>query len=153
MDERAVRELTGGLQRLMAAKRGVWRRLGAAGLSLPAGTASLLNRLAEHGPARVGDLAQASRCHLSVASRLVAELEEHGVVSRTTDPDDRRSHLVVLTPAGLDYLRRYREQVGDLIGTALSGWSDQDIADLAARLDRLNEGLDRALLAPVGAPG
>ncbi len=151
MDEQAVRELIGGLQRLMAAKRAVWRRLGAAGLTLPAGTAHLLDRLAEHGPARVGDLAQASRCHLSVASRLVAELEEHGVVIRRTDPADGRSHLVVLTPAGLEYLRRYREEVGDLIGAALSGWSTTDVADLAVRLDRLNDGLDRALGAPVGA--
>lgn len=151
MDDLVVRELTGGLERLMAAKRAIWRRLGSAGLTLPVGTAHLLSQLAEQGPARVGDLAQASRCHLSVASRLVAELEEHGVVARTTDPDDRRSHLVVLTAAGLDYLRRYREQIGELIGTALAGWSEADVADLAVRLDRLNEGLDRALGASVDA--
>jgi DNA-binding MarR family transcriptional regulator len=120
------------------------RRLTGLGMIEPAGTGQLLNRLAQ-GPARIGDLAQMSRCHMSVSSRLVSELEAHGLVGRIADPLDGRSHLVRLTGAGRAYLDRYNTEIGRLIGTALDGWNPVEVSALVAQLERLNDGIDAAL--------
>ncbi len=43
------------------------------------------------------------------------------------------------------YLERYNAEVGRLIDTALDGWSADELQQLGAGLNRLNDGLDRAL--------
>ena len=144
MEQRDVSGLARGLRRMVEAKRLIVRRMTRLGLTEPAGTGQLLSRLAE-GPARIGDLAQLFRCHMSVSSRLVAELSDHGLVTRVADPFDGRSHLVQITDAGLVYLDRYNAEVGRLIDTALDGWSADELQQLGAGLNRLNDGLDRAL--------
>jgi DNA-binding MarR family transcriptional regulator len=51
-------------------------------------------------PMALRELAEGSRCVRSNVTQLVDRLEAEGFVKRTTDPDDRRSILAVLTPAG-----------------------------------------------------
>jgi DNA-binding MarR family transcriptional regulator len=56
----------------------------------------------------------AEREHVSAPSmsRTLKELEDRGLVSRTTDPDDRRSRILTLTEAGMRELhdgRRSRD--------------------------------------------
>ena len=144
MEHRDVTDLARGLRRMMESKRLIARRMTGLGLAEPAGTGQLLTRLAD-GPARIGDVAQMFRCHMSVSSRLVAELSEHGLVARVADPFDGRSHLVQITDAGRDYLHRYNAEVGRLVDAALAGWSDEEFDQLVSGLGRLNDGLERAL--------
>jgi DNA-binding MarR family transcriptional regulator len=144
VEHRNVTGLARGLRRMVESKRLMVRRMTGLGLTEPAGTWQLLARLAD-GPARIGDLAQMFRCHMSVSSRLVAELQEHGLVNRVADPFDGRSHLVQITDAGRDYLQRYNAEVGRLVDAALAGWSDEDFERLVAGLNRLNDDFERAL--------
>lgn len=138
-------QLAAAVRRLMGAKRAVQRRLTGVGLALPSGGVVVLDRLVVGGPARIGDLALAGRCHLSVTSRLVAELETGGYVARETDPLDGRSHLIVVTDRGREYLQRCLAEVASVFEQALAGWSSDERAAMAEQLTRLGAALDDAL--------
>src|SRR3954447_20877235 len=74
-------------------------RLSEVGLSLA--KLAALNRLTEAGESLpLGQLAERLSCVKSNVTQLVDRLEADGLVSRTSDPSDRRSRLAVLTDAG-----------------------------------------------------
>jgi DNA-binding MarR family transcriptional regulator len=62
-----------------------------------------------HGSLRIGDLADRERVSAPTATRLVAGLEEAGLLQRSSDPTDRRIAHVSLTEEGrakLEFARR-----------------------------------------------
>ena len=63
--------------------------------------------------------------------RYLDHLEAFDAVSRRDDPTDNRVTLVSLTPAGLQWMHEYYEQMA-LGGTALAG-SRQDLGDVWTR--------------------
>ena len=74
-------------------------KLSDVGLSLA--KLAALNRLTEAGESLpLGQLAERLSCVKSNVTQLVDRLEADGLVSRTGDPNDRRSRLAVLTEAG-----------------------------------------------------
>jgi DNA-binding MarR family transcriptional regulator len=73
-------------------------------------------------------------------SRMVRELEELGLVERSTDPADGRSFLLQLTPLGEERLAVARlPQEGRLLRT-LEDWSLTDIGSLTRLLHALASG-------------
>ncbi|WP_088318257.1 MarR family winged helix-turn-helix transcriptional regulator [Kineosporia sp. R_H_3] len=64
------------------------------------GTFSALATLAQLGPMRLGDLAAREGVAPPTLTRIVAALEESGLVVRETDPADRRAVRVAATPDG-----------------------------------------------------
>jgi DNA-binding MarR family transcriptional regulator len=77
----------------------VENRLSEVGLSLA--KLAALNRLTEAGESLpLWHLADRLSCVKSNVTQLVDRLEADGLVSRTSDPSDRRSRLAVLTDAG-----------------------------------------------------
>ncbi len=94
--------VTGRLMRMI-------RRHGAAGMS--ASQISALATIEESGPLRMNSLATHESLVAPAVTRLVAGLEERGLIQRCADPADGRAALVSLTPAGaatLVELRRAR---------------------------------------------
>jgi DNA-binding MarR family transcriptional regulator len=74
-------------------------RLSEVGLSIA--KLAALHRLTEAGESLpLGQLAERLACVKSNVTQLVDRLEADGLVSRTFDPNDRRSRLAVLTDAG-----------------------------------------------------
>ncbi|TDW81954.1 DNA-binding MarR family transcriptional regulator [Kribbella pratensis] len=71
---------------------------------LPLGQFEFLRFVAAHGTTRVYDLAREMAITVGATSKAVDRLESAGRVRRTANPDDRRSSLVELTPAGADVL-------------------------------------------------
>jgi MarR family transcriptional regulator, organic hydroperoxide resistance regulator len=61
---------------------------------------SVLRFLLESGPATVGTVQEYLYCSASVASTVIAGLEEKGYVTRTRSSEDNRVVIVELTPAG-----------------------------------------------------
>src|SRR4051794_31645003 len=53
-----------------------------------------------HGPLTPSELAERERVQRPTITRVVAKLEEAGLVERTADPVDRRSALIAVTPEG-----------------------------------------------------
>jgi len=85
-------------------------------------------------------LAEALTADKGQTSRAVRELEDLGLVHRTPDPDDGRSHLISATPAGLDRLAAARAPQERSLLASLEDWSVDDINDLARMLRALAAG-------------
>ena len=82
-------------------------RLSEIGLSLA--KLAALNRLSEAGESLpLGQLAERLSCVKSNVTQLVDRLEADGLVSRASDPNDRRSRLAVLTDAGREAYEKGR---------------------------------------------
>jgi DNA-binding MarR family transcriptional regulator len=104
------------------------RQEGGTGLS-PSMTSALAT-IECHGPLTPSELATRERIQRPTATRVIARLEEMGLIARTADPQDRRSSLVAVTAGATALLAEQRTR---------------KTAFLAERLDRL-EAEDRAAL-------
>jgi DNA-binding MarR family transcriptional regulator len=113
------------------------RRLRTARGGLSQGLLSALASVAKHGPLRLADLAQIELVSAPSITRIVADLEAHRLVSRSSDPDDGRASPRSATPAGADAValaRRAREEtLAQLFGVLDGG----DIAAIEAALPAL----------------
>src|SRR5438552_1915290 len=122
-----VSELRRLLRRLM---RGAWshRRPAPELLELVGGDPPLgrrhvgvLAHVAGEGERTVGEVARELGLSLPAASKLVGELEDHALVSRREDPDDRRRTVVRLDPATskhvLNWLGRRNKPLDDALAT------------------------------------
>ena len=70
---------------------------------------------------------------------LLDELEEHGLVERRRDPDDRRRHLVQMTPTGkqaLEKLRKISQRIEDDFLAPLDEHERRQLHDLLLTLGR-----------------
>jgi len=81
-------------------------------------------------PLRIGDLADAEGVSAPTATRLVASLEEAGLLSRTTDPADRRTAYVALTDAGREKLSWARSAGTATLAQRLSAMPEADVRRL-----------------------
>lgn len=98
----------------------------------------LLAQLADSGPGRVGDLAEAFLVDISTASRHIAALRRLGLATTVADPADRRAQVVSATPEGLARLTEIRQQRRDRVRSALDDWPAADLTTFAALLSRFN---------------
>ncbi|HET8927963.1 MAG TPA: MarR family transcriptional regulator [Microbacterium sp.] len=74
----------------------------------------VLAMLWEHGDQPVGDLVAGLQSDYGTITPLVKRMEKQGLVARTRNPDDERSVIVSLTPAG-DALRTHAPGVYQVI--------------------------------------
>jgi DNA-binding MarR family transcriptional regulator len=86
------------------------------------------------GSARLGDLAAAERVSAPTMSRLVASLQEAGLLERASDPEDARATVLTLSRAGAQRLDEVRESRTALLADRLSRLSPDDLARLEAAL-------------------
>ena len=103
----------------------------------------VLSALADHGPVRLGSLADALGTTDATASRNVDVLERHGLAERRPDPDDARGVVVAATSEGLAEIRRRRRQLERLAQRALDGLSADEARRVADALVELQTLLDR----------
>lgn len=88
--------------------------------SLPMAQVELLLALADHEPAKIGQLATLQRLAPNTVSGIVQQLLEAGLASRQTDPADRRVARVALTEAGRTQLAEWQRAHERRIETALN---------------------------------
>lgn len=95
-----------------------------------------------HGPLTPSELAARERIQRPTATRVVARLEEAGLVARTADPGDRRSSLLSTTPAGTELLATVRDRKDAYLAQRLERLSPEELAVLdqaAGILERMLE--------------
>jgi DNA-binding MarR family transcriptional regulator len=105
--------------------------------------ASALASIDRHGPLTPSELAARERIQRPTATRVLARLEEAGLVDRARDPEDGRSCLVALTPGGRELLVRVRTRKNAYLSRRLRELDPDERAALdraAAILERLLEG-------------
>src|SRR3954447_23533711 len=113
-------------------------KLSDVGLSLA--KLSALHHLSEAGESLpLGQLAERLSCVKSNVTQLIDRLEADGLVSRTSDPNDRRSRLAVLTDAGRKAYAKGSEIQSRAEGE-LFGVLTQDESDLLHELLRKLQG-------------
>lgn len=93
-----------------------------------------------HGPLTPSELAARERVQRPTVTRLIAKLEEDGLVARTADPVDRRSFLIALTPEGSALLAELRTRKDAFLAERLRRLPAEDRAALR-RAAELLEGL------------
>lgn len=102
----------------------------------------LLIRLVEtEGPKPVGEIARRLMLDDSTVTRQVAAMVEAGLVRKEANPDDARSALVHVTSAGLEKARAMREERFRRLEKLFQGWSQDDRAQCADVIARLNRSL------------
>ncbi len=120
-----------------AAQAHLETKLAACGLSIPKLMA--LQRLVEAGDSLpLGQLAERLSCVKSNVTQLVDRLEADGFVGREADPNDRRSKLAVITPAGRKAYAegtRVREAVESTLFAKFSKEEALQLASFMARLE------------------
>jgi DNA-binding MarR family transcriptional regulator len=132
-------ELAGHL-RLIVVRTARRLRQEAGGELSPSMTAAL-STVARHGPMTPSEVATRERIQRPTATRVLARLEEAGLVQRTPDPQDGRSSLVTATPAGQELLAELRTRKTAFLAERLERLSPSE----RATLDRAADILERML--------
>jgi DNA-binding MarR family transcriptional regulator len=88
--------------------------------SIPPLQLSALVTVEEHGPLRLSELARREAVTAPTMSRVLASLDEQGLVIRTPDPNDARGVQIVLSDAGAEVLREVRSHRTALVARRLA---------------------------------
>ncbi|MCV7154564.1 MarR family winged helix-turn-helix transcriptional regulator [Mycolicibacterium pyrenivorans] len=93
---------------------------------IPFAQARLLSTIEDQGEARISDLAALDHCSQPTMTTQVRRLEDAGMVTRTSDPQDARAVLIRITPDGVAALRQARLDRGAAIDPYLEQLSDAE---------------------------
>lgn len=129
------------------------RQLGAVGVvrrdlarilppEVPSGSVDVLVLLSHHGDMRMSRLAELLAVDMSVTSRHVSHVADRGWIERCADPEDKRSRILRLTPAGEEKLTELSQRTTDRLVERLADWSDDDVRQLTRLLSRLRASFD-----------
>jgi DNA-binding MarR family transcriptional regulator len=130
--------LAGRLQLVLA--RTARRLRQESGADLSPSLSSALASIGRHGPVTPSELAAHERVQRPTATRVIARLEELGLVERAADPSDRRSSLLSTSGEGRALLRRLRTRKSQYLARRLAGLDPAEIQTLeraAAILERM----------------
>lgn len=100
----------------------------------------VLNIITRRGPITLSKLTEHFGVDKSLLSRAVRELESLEFITRTPDPDDRRSQLLSTTAFGQERLDAARQSDENRLVGALSAWDVTDVERLATLLHAINSG-------------
>lgn len=129
------------LLRLNASRKVHAGRSEAAGVRTSAPGWILLRRIVEGGPVSLGALAETTQMDPAATGRQIRQLEDDGLVERSTSEQDGRVTLVSATDAGVAAHHAVRAVGDQHLEDALAAWSDADRAALAALLQRFVDDL------------
>ncbi|CAN5401558.1 MarR family transcriptional regulator [soil metagenome] len=120
----------------------VWRQLADEALEaqgLSAATAWVLTHLGRIGPdARLTDLAEASEIAAPSLVRLLDQLVEHGLVTRTPDDHDRRTKRLALTERARPIVEESERSLAALRRRILGDIDEDTLAATATVLGRIS---------------
>jgi DNA-binding MarR family transcriptional regulator len=102
---------------------------------------SALSVLVFSGPRPIGQLARDERVSAPTMTRLVAGLEADGLVTRSADPDDRRTQRVAATSRGREILVAGRARRVAALEALLVGVAEEDRAALAGAVTVIEQRL------------
>lgn len=91
---------------------------------------SVLSTLESHGSLTPTELAAAERVKPPTITRVVAILEEAGLVRRKSDPGDRRSSRVELTARGRELIERDRRRKTAYLAKQIAKLSEEEVRAL-----------------------
>jgi len=108
-----------------------------AGTDLSPSQTAALATIERHGPLTPSELAARERIQRPTATRVIARLEEAGLVERTADPADGRSSLVSLSAEGRALLKKLRANKDAYLARRLEALDPEELAALERAADIL----------------
>lgn len=105
--------------------------------------AKVLYLLGALGDIRMSELVARLGVSLSTVSGLVDRVVDHGLATRREDRADRRHVVVGLTPAGSDFIDRFRDLNSRQMRELLSELDDADLALMRDAFGALERALSR----------
>jgi DNA-binding MarR family transcriptional regulator len=111
------------------------------GVDLSPSLTAALGTIERRGPVTPSELAALERVQRPTATRLIARLEDAGLVTRAADPADGRSSLVSISGAGEALLERLRANKDAFLARRLEALDPEELAVL----DRAADILERVL--------
>jgi DNA-binding MarR family transcriptional regulator len=133
-----ITEVAGHLRLVVARTARRLRQEAGAGLS--PSLSSALAVIDRHGPLTASEVAAHERVQRPTATRVLARLEELGLIERAPDPADRRSSLISASAAGRTLLRDHRSRKNQFLARRLAALDADEVATLeraAAILERM----------------
>ena len=107
---------------------------------------SVLGTIVRRGPMGVSELADFERLNPTMLSRVLAKLEEFGLVIRSAGTDDRRAVRVGATPAGKRKHNRLRDERGRVLAERIASIPQDEVWQLLSALPAL-ESLGDAMIS------
>jgi DNA-binding MarR family transcriptional regulator len=114
-----------------------------AGGDLSPSLTAALSTVERHGPLTPSELASRERIQRPTATRVLARLEQEGLIQRTADLYDRRSSLVAVTPKGSELLGELRTRKTAFLASRLEGLTPDERDTLERAADILERVLER----------
>jgi DNA-binding MarR family transcriptional regulator len=114
-----------------------------AGSDLSPSLTAALSTVERHGPLTPSEVAKRERIQRPTATRVLARLEEKGLVARTPDPTDRRSSLVAITQKGSALLDELRTRKTAFLAERLEALEPEERAALERAADILERVFER----------
>ena len=114
-----------------------------AGGELSPSLTAALSTVERHGPLTPSEVATRERIQRPTATRVLARLEEEGLIERTADLYDRRSSLVTVTKAGSALLAELRTRKTAFLAERLEALEPEERAALERAADILERVLER----------
>ena len=127
----SLRDAIGRLGRRMRAER--------APSDLSLGQWAALRTLDSHGPMTPSELAAHEKVQPPSMTKILANLESHGYITRTPDPVDRRQVVVAPSSAGRAFLADDRRRRDKWVSQRLANLEPAERATLAAALPALEK--------------
>ena len=107
------------------------------GTELSPSLTAALSTVERHGPLTPGEVATRERIQRPTATRVLARLEEQGLIDRIPDVRDRRSSLLTASKAGRDLLAELRTRKTAFLAARIEDLDDEDRATLERAADIL----------------
>ncbi len=106
----------------------------------------------DQADATPGQIAETMGVGRTTITGFLDRLESEGLISRTINPNDRRSFLLTLTEKGKEFVYRIDGHRRDLLRRTFKHMSDQDLAALERGLSSLLSALVQEIEGREGSP-
>ena len=114
-----------------------------AGAELSPSLTAALSTVERHGPLTPSEVAKREGIQRPTTTRVLARLEEEGLVARTADLFDRRSSLVAVTDKGSALLAEQRTRKTAFLASRLETLTPEERATLQEAAEILERVLER----------
>ena len=104
-----------------------------------------LNQLHEYGDMTQKELSEHLNKEPATVVRLLDRLVKHGLVKRTSHPEDRRANIVGITPAAVDLLNTVEPYAAARADRIAEGISDEDLSTFFRVLDTVRQNAERSM--------
>lgn len=101
----------------------------------------LLGELSEEGPLGITTIADKFKLDISTVSRQTAALITKGLIQRISDPKDRRTSLLEITPMGNQKFHEVKMARKTLYRKLMNDWPEKDCQQFEEYLTRLNQSI------------